>query len=154
VRYRAASNCRGWFVSWKFDFFTHPLAEVLSPCARRHEPGGTRPASISTQTLMILPRNSKRFSEIPSRQPTRQSAGISRLHASRLMAQNLPIPCYEASDQKTWVGVRTEIRFRLMPRWARRRKDSKSRRSAKTWGLSLILRPWREVCAATTAVDS
>jgi hypothetical protein len=122
------------------------VAEVLSPCASRQDPACTRPARISTQTDMMPPRNSKRFREIPSRHPTLQSGGNLRLHAFPLRPQPPPMPCSATSERNTCVGARNEMRLRLIPLNAIKRKDSQSRRSARTCGRSRIplpaLAPW------------
>jgi hypothetical protein len=141
ARCLAASSWRRWLLSEKFDFRSQPVAEVLSPWTSKQDPGGTRPARSSIQTEMIPPRNSKRFSEIPSRHPTLQSGGNSSRHALPFSPQNPPIPCSAASDRNTCVGTRKEMRLRLIPWNASRRKNSQRRRSARTCGRSPIFLP-------------
>jgi hypothetical protein len=90
ARCRAASKCNGWLWSEKFDFRSHPAAEVLSPCASRQDPCPTRPSRISNQIQMMPPRNSSRLREIPARQPTRQLSGSSIDQARPLRLQRNP----------------------------------------------------------------
>ena len=99
VRCRAASSLHVVSVSssdcsLKFDFRSQPTAVVLSPMASKHENGGIRRATMSSQIHTMLERNSRNFMCARAR----RCDGISHRHAIPL-ALYPPRPCLQESER-------------------------------------------------------